>query len=384
MSSLIELSNKYYNDSLKLVQDNKISTAIKNLEKALKYYCRDVDTLNLMGLCKYKLCDFAGACFYWHKSLEYRPDNNRAQHYLDILEGEEFKEILEIYNEGISNYNKGNYEESIKILREINRKNEEWIEPYIILALSYYNIKDYSSAKVYLEEGISKDVGNNKYLSYLLKFKNSKKNTEIFNKRSIMVYATMGLAIIAMTLIASKNYKSYNATINELDSYKNRTTVLEEQLEESKSAYDKLLLDISNISSEKKENVESTEIIENEEEIFNVAIDKFEEEKYSEAIEKLTYLCNKGKEEIYVAEGTYYLAVSLEKTGDYEGAYKWYKNYIDKFKDKNYYDDSLYNCGLMLYNEGKIDESKEILAKLINDAPDSIFVNSRVSEILKN
>ena len=93
MSSLIELSNKYYNDSLKLVQDNKISTAIKNLEKALKYYCRDVDTLNLMGLCKYKLCDFAGACFYWHKSLEYRPDNNRAQHYLDILEGEGFKEI---------------------------------------------------------------------------------------------------------------------------------------------------------------------------------------------------------------------------------------------------------------------------------------------------
>lgn len=384
MSSLIELSNKYYNDSLKLVQDNKVSTAIKNLEKALKYYCRDIDTLNLMGLCKYKLCDFTGACFYWHKSLEYRPDNNRAQYYLDILEGEEFKEILEIYNEGISNYNKGNYKESIKIIKDINRKNEEWVEPYIILGLSYYNIKDYSCAKRYLEEGINKDIGNNKYLSYLLKFKNSKKNTDIFNKKSIMVYATMGLAIIAMTLIAGGNYKKYNSTINELNSYKNRTTVLEEQLQESKSAYDKLVLDISNINSDKKENDESTETIDNESEIFNIAIDKFKEEKYSEAIEELTSLCNKGKEEIYVAEGTYYLAVSLEKTGDYEGAYKWYKNYIDKFQNKNYYDDSLYNCGLMLYNEGKIDESKEMLSKLINEVPDSIFVNSRVSEILNN
>ena len=121
MSSLIEISNKYYNDSLKLVKDNKVSAAINNLEKALKYYCRDIDTLNLMGLCKYKLCDFQGANFYWRKSLEYRPYNNRAQYYLDILEGEEFKEILEIYNEGIVNFNSGKYKESIQVMKDINK-----------------------------------------------------------------------------------------------------------------------------------------------------------------------------------------------------------------------------------------------------------------------
>ena len=194
----------------------------------------------------------------------------------------------------------------------------------------------------------------------------------------------MGIAIIAMTIIAGGSYRKYNSTLNELDSYKNRTTVLESQLKESKSAYDKLVVDINSISSEKKENVESTESIANESEVFNKAIEKFKEENYSEAIKELTPLCNKGKDEIYVAEGTYYLAVSLEKTGDYEGAYKWYKRYIDKFKEKNYYDDSLYNCGLMMYIQGKVDESKEMLNKLVNEVPDSIFVNSRVSEILNN
>lgn len=384
MSSLIEISNKYYNDSLNLVKDNKISTAIKNLEKALKYYCKDVDTLNLMGLCKYKLCDFAGACFYWHKSLEYRPDNNRAQYYLDIIEGEEFTKLLETYNEGISRYNKGDYEESIKIIKDINKKNEEWIEPYIILGLSYYNLEDYSCAKRYLEAGINKDIGNNKYLPYLLEFKSKEKNTVIFNKKSSILYVTMGAVIIAMSLIITGNYKKYGSAINELNSYKNKTTLLEQQLEESKSQYDKLILDINNINDNKKENTESIEVIDNEAEIFNIAIDKFKEEKYSEVIEKLTYLCSKGKDEIYVAEGTYYLAVSLEKTGDLEGAYNWYKNYIDKFPNKNYYDDALYNCGLMLYNEGKIDESKKMMSKLINEVPNSIFVNSRVSEILSN
>ncbi|WP_294342146.1 tetratricopeptide repeat protein [uncultured Clostridium sp.] len=384
MSSLIEISNKYYNDSLKLVKDNKVSAAINNLEKALKYYCRDIDTLNLMGLCKYKLCDFQGANFYWRKSLEYRPYNNRAQYYLDILEGEEFKEILEIYNEGIVNFNSGKYKESIQVMKDINKINKEWIEPYIMLGLAYYNIKDYSCAKRYLEEGINKDIGNNKYLSWLLKIKNNKKSTSISNRRNIMAYATMGIAIIAMTIIAGGSYRKYNSTLNELDSYKNRTTVLESQLKESKSAYDKLVVDINSISSEKKENVESTESIANESEVFNKAIEKFKEENYSEAIKELTPLCNKGKDEIYVAEGTYYLAVSLEKTGDYEGAYKWYKRYIDKFKEKNYYDDSLYNCGLMMYIQGKVDESKEMLNKLVNEVPDSIFVNSRVSEILNN
>lgn len=382
MSSLIEISKKYYNDSLELVKDNKISVAVKKLEKALKYYCRNVDILNLMGLCKYKLCDFAEASFYWHKSLEYRSDNNRASYYLSILEGKEFEEILEIYNKGIAKYNEGNYKEAIKIIKVINKKDEEWIEPYIIIGLSYYNLKKYSDAKRYLEKGIKKDIGNNKYLSYILKCDDNKKCEPILKKKGKIIYATMGLAVMVVALVAGGVYKKYNNTINELNSYKDRTVLLEKQLEDSKAEYDKLIIDINSIN-DKKENDKATEIsINNEAEIFNESIDKFKDKKYDEVIKKLTYLCEKGKDELYVAEGTYYLALSLEKSGDYQGAYKWYKNYIDKFPGKNYYDDSLYNCGLMLYNEGKINESKEVLTKLVGEVPNSIFVNDKVSEIL--
>lgn len=155
MDNLINLSNIYYNKALKYVRERKISKAIPLMEKSLKYYSKDIQTLNLMGLCQYVLCHFDKANFYWSKSLECNIENNRAKHYLDYLNSDECQKIIDKYNLAISSIQRDEYEKAINILCEINTSNKELIEPYVIIGLCYYELGKYKLAKDYIAKAVS-------------------------------------------------------------------------------------------------------------------------------------------------------------------------------------------------------------------------------------
>lgn len=63
---------------------------------------------------------------------------------------------------------------------------------------------------------------------------------------------------------------------------------------------------------------------------------------------------------------------------------KYYEDYIQKYKGRNYYDDSLYSYGLLLYRQGNVSEAKEVLHKLKTEIPNSIFNNSKIEFVLNN
>ncbi|OBR94142.1 MULTISPECIES: tetratricopeptide repeat protein [Clostridium] len=397
MNNLIEISNIYYNNALDYVKNNKISKAVKLLEKCLKYYAKDVQTLNLMGICQYMLCNFDKSYFYWRKSLTYDMQNNRAGHYLNSLNSDEFKILIEKYNLAIDNINNLKYEDAINALKEINQLNKELIEPYVMIGLCYYGLVEYDSAKHYVQLALSMDRENVKCLMYLneINSKNiisSDKNNKFKSNNIIAACCIIVFLLIAIVLYYEHN--KYIQMSSKLIEYKNKLNDSNLALEKSKSQYSKAENELKNENQKNglfnvettldNKNVKNKKFSGSQSEIFKNGISNFKNQEYSQAIDNFKYIVSNGIEEDLVAESTYYLAVCYEKKGNYKIAEKYYSNYISKFVGKNYYDDSLYNYGLMLYKQGYKDNAKNVLKKLQQEFPNSIFINSKVRYILDN
>ncbi|TCT16000.1 tetratricopeptide repeat protein [Natranaerovirga pectinivora] len=394
MNNLIEISNIYYTKALELIKHNKISQAVDLIHICLKYCAKDVQALNLMGICQYMLCDFDKAYFYWSKSVAFDNENNRANYYLDTLNSDSFKKVIKKYNSAIDNINNFKYKDAISILKEIKKENEELIEPYVILGLCYYELNEYSKAKEHIQYALTMDKDNYKYLLYLneINCKDVLQNKTHIFKNKIIVSFLFFLLMIISTLYYQRN--------NNFIDISNRTTEYQKKIQEysraldiSKTNYNKLISELE-YEKEKNDLINADNILHNEDlennkifsdneyEVFNNAIFYFRAKDYSEAIDRFQYIISKGVEENIVAESTYFMAVSYEKSNNYKLAQEYYTIYINNYNTRNYYDDSLYNYGLMLYKQGNVDKSKKILNKLKLDVPDSIFVNSKVKYVL--
>ena len=342
MNDLIEITNIYYNNALDLVKNNKVSLAVELLEKCLNYYAKDTQVLNLMGICQYVLCDFDKAYFYWCQSLMCGQETNRANYYLDILNSNDFQELIKNYNLAISNVNNLNYKEAIDILSKIIESNKELIEPYVIIGLCYYKINENKLAQTYIEYAINKDKGNSKYLIYLDEIKG------ITNRKSngINYHIMLNFILILLLIIPSRLYyktnNKYIQTLNDNANYQKKIQHITFDLNTSKTQCINLKNELKDIRF-KNSNCDNENFGNNEYEVFKSAITYFKNKEYVQAIERFEYIINKGIEEELVSESIYYVAVCFEKSNNYNLARKYYDIYMNKYCKKNYYDEVLYN-----------------------------------------
>lgn len=325
MNNLIQISNIYYNNALDLVKNNEISKAVELIEKCLKYYAKDVQALNLMGLCQYILCDFDKAYFYWSKSLVCDDKNNRAKYYLDVLNSDNFKMVIQKYNSAIDSINNFRYKDAINTLEEISQSNKELIEPYVIIGLCYYELREYNLAKKYIQHALTIDKDNSKYLIYLNEI-NSKNISD--SKNGMFKYKIVAsILVFLLTITSTLYYQSHNKYIK----ISNQTTKYQENMQKYSMALDTIKTDYNKLKNEledekQKNNMLNTKIkLENKEinnnkifsgsesEIFENAIVDFKNQKYDESIDRFQYIISKGVEEILVAESTYYIAACYEK-----------------------------------------------------------------------
>lgn len=375
MKDLIEISKSYYNSALELVEENKISKAIEILEKSLKCYCKNTEVLNLIGLCEYVSCNFDKAYFYWDKSLELCKKNNKADNYLKMLNSREFDVLLSKYNLAIDNLDNSNYKQTIKILKEIIKSNKDLIEPYIIIGLCYYELKEYNLAKDYLEEAKLKDKEDERILNYLEKVNSESKKKSVFKKiiSNKAIYVAVFLVIMGFSFYYQNN--RYIEVSNKYKEYESKINEVSNALDKSNAKNDMLKTELE--SKNEKE-----DIYNNDNELFKSAVINYNDKEYDKAIEKFQSIINKATEQNIVSEAIYYIAVCYERSGNYGSAEENYIRYIKKYKEKNYYDDALYNCALMLYKNGEVYKAKRFAYELKQEAPNSIFVNSKIKEIL--
>lgn len=384
--------NRYYKDGLNLVKNNNISKALKLMEKSLEDISDDTQVLNLMGLCEYVLCNFERAILNWNKSLMFNNEDNRARYYLDSLKDAEHKNFIEYYGLAVDYIDSLRYREAMEILFEVNKTNRELIEPYALIAKSYYELKEYELAKEYLEQALIKDRENSRYLQDLNQV-NNKLTSNIKNKNInySLLFSLIAFIVLVWSLSFHKKYRNdIQALSAEIDKNKSEYTKLQEEFKKEKEKVEK--------NEVAEENTELEEVGEKEEEkaqeersfkgsqldILKDAMKQLGDRRYDEAIARFQYLIDKSSNEDIKAESLYFMALSFQNIEEHEKAGEHYRSYIDKYRDKSYYDDSLYNYGLMLYEKGDLESAKKILNRLKKDEPQSEFMNSKVRSILEN
>ncbi len=385
--------NRYYKDGLNLVKNNNISKALKLMEKSLEDISDDTQVLNLMGLCEYVLCNFERAILNWNKSLMFSNDDNRARYYLDALKDEEHKNFIEYYGLAVDYIDSLRYREAMEILFEVNKTNRELIEPYALIARSYYGLKEYELAKEYLEQALIKDRENSRYLQDLNQV-NNKLTSNIKNKNITysLLFSLIAFIVLVWSLSFHKKYRNdIQALSAEIDKNKSEYTKLQEEFkkEKEKSKKDEVAEENTEIEKEAGEKEETKPEEEmsfkgSQLDILKDAMSQLGDGKYKEAIARFQYLIDKSSNEDIKAESLYFMALSFQNIKEHEKAGEHYRSYIDKYRDKSYYDDSLYNYGLMLYEKGDLESAKKILNRLKKDEPQSEFMNSKVRSILEN
>lgn len=359
-----------FNNALLLIRKNELSKAVDELSKSIKLYSEDIETLNLLGLCQYWQCNFDKAYFYWNKSLEISLTDNEAQRYLKTLKSAEFEKMVLIYNNGIELINQGEYSGAISSFEQIINNDSDLIEPYILTGLSYIGLNKFGKAREFFGVALKKDKNNINSLRYLNSIQTGS-NANL--KKTLLPMSVLFIFIICLYFV---NANKYNELIKENDNYKNIVLM-----------YDKTINELNEkISGNESaaENEGQDGIIENEGEVFNRALQYFKNKDYILSSKEFEKVVSSGIEEYRVAEALYFSAVSYQNSGNYGKAEENYREYINKYRSKNYYDDALYNCGIMMYKLGKKEDAKELLTKLKDELPDSIFVNSKVTYILNN
>lgn len=399
MNKVLENSQAYYNKALCYMHENQISKAQEMLLKSISLYSQDTETLNLLGLTYYLLGDFNHAKYYWNISKSIANERNRALDYLNTLDSDSFKLFIDEYNQAIDLIEQSNYIEAINKLNSVINSEEDLIEPYAIIGLCYLALDEYIPAKSNIEKALSMDKDNTRYLQYLAgineRIISAKPKTSLNYKIFI---SAMALFIIIFAALYFSGQNKYSQVLNVFTDYEQKYNDLNIALNNKETELSNKEIELINKDKEiktleskltTKQNIPQKEqqdkyIAENEHELFKKAYDNLLNDKHEEAIEQFGFIVKKGVEESIVAESLYFLSLSYERNEDYSNANKYYEEYINRYPDRNYYDDSLYNYGLLLYKQGNISSSKKILNKLKNEIPNSIFNNSKAAYILNN
>lgn len=161
-----KLIYKYKIISLDYIKNRNITLAIKTLVEGLEINNKDVDLLNILGLCFYKKCMFNEAKIVFERSLSITA-RNKAKRYLDYINSDNFKLLLVDYSEGIKALKNRELNKAKILFENIIKRENELIEPYCILTEICIYENKYEEAKAWLEILMEKDIGNENILTYI-------------------------------------------------------------------------------------------------------------------------------------------------------------------------------------------------------------------------
>lgn len=172
IQELIDLSNYYYNLGLDLANEGKITKAIVELEKSTSIYKDNMDAINLLGLCYFRIGRFTEGLNEWIYSTNKFEFDNVAFDYLDKLDKDE--EFVKLINQCVESYNRcldlvdaNNIKVAILQLQKIAEKIPEMIEPQLLLVMLRIKENDYINALRDVKKVLVIDDDNERALKYL-------------------------------------------------------------------------------------------------------------------------------------------------------------------------------------------------------------------------
>lgn len=385
-------SYKRYNSALDLANKNYITSAVRIVESALELNPKDIEILNLKGLLKLLKCDFSKAFESFYTGLCYG-NNDLSRKYVDILSKEDFKTFLSRYNHSIRFINEDLNHESIQILDNMIEEDPDLIEPYVILALLYDKLGNVKKREAYLDRLKDIDVDNEIFEREISQdkedkqLKESSKNTKRPKKKNIVLYAIIGCLVVGLAVYYTQN-KIQNLN-SQLTNKEEKLDQVGKELNEKSQTLTKANKQLEKTSKELKQTSKELDKASNDDNtsdeitLYNQGMDLKKSGDYDAALKKFELVRTTGKTKQYISEAIHELAITNEKSGNKEEAIRYYEKYLNIYTpQEKYYDDTLYQLGLLYYNMGDIDSAKQTFYGLRSEVPDSVYNNSKVNEIL--
>lgn len=383
-------SYKRYNNALDLAHRNYITTALESVEKALEINPKDVDILNLKGLLKLLKCDFSKAFESFYTAMCYG-NNELSRKYVDVLSSDEFNIFLRRYNHSIRFINEELNQESIHILDNMIEEDPELIEPYVILALLYDKLNNTKKRDIYLDSlrVIDKD---NPLVDIKVEDEETKeeeKQTKSHNNKIKLIPIILigGLVLGIGGYLVSNKISDLNNELAQKNQILDEKAKELDEKEQALEEKDQVLTEANQELEQKNQELEDAkekEIMSSDEiTIYNYAMDLKKSGDYEGAIKYLKQIVKTGKTKQYISEAIYQVALLSEKIENYDDAYKYYQKYINTYTvEEKYYDDAFYQLGMLYYKNGNLQKAKEVFYGLRSEAPNSMYNNSKVKEIL--
>ncbi|AHM55438.1 tetratricopeptide repeat protein [Peptoclostridium acidaminophilum DSM 3953] len=395
MNKNIKIERLCQSKALNHMRNSNITGAVEELKACLVMNPQNVETLNMLGFCYYILCNFDSARELWLESIGIEDKDNQAHSYMEMIELEEFLAIRESFESAKKYFEQSDYKNAAFKAMGLIDKKPELVMPYIIAGISLIKLGDNETGSGYIQTAISKDSENEELKKYSQMYMKSAIKTghdfKLLSKKNAAIAISIcmvTLAIAAMLGQAHPQSVSQNgeaASVSKLAKIKQEHFKNEENAQETSQQKQSSSVDNDNTPQNADAEASSSKLdgkIEDEQGIYIASAEKFKAENYSEAAAGFEKIALGGEQERFVSESIFFAAQSYERLKEFDKAIKYYGMYVEFFKEGHYSDDSLYSLGLIYYAQGDQDKSQSTLKRLKREYPDSMFINSKVEDII--
>lgn len=385
-------NKKIYEKALSLYNRGYIDEAINLCEKGISRDLNNSNIINLKGLLLYLKGNLKEATALWKINKDYNNDEISKTYLKDIEK--DFKRE-ELYKESEELINSLLIDEAIDNLLECSKSDFNLLNVNNALANCYLRKGKYDDSLIALEKVFNTDKNNIKAKEIEKEINNI---LNIKNKDNLLL-KIMILGLITVVLIMSvrvtillnerKNNVENKITIDENKELDNEIAANsnsnDEEKEKNNSESEKQEdINKDNENSNKEDGIKEEalelsgeKILENYEE----GADLFDKGKYKESKKILEYTLKPSEGNHLNDDILFLLASASEKAGDIDDSIKYFEEFILKYNNGNYIEESYYKIAL-LYKEKDIEKSKNYAKTLMSRFPNSIYNNKNIKEIL--
>ncbi|MEY8001657.1 tetratricopeptide repeat protein [Clostridium sp. Mt-5] len=399
-------SQKKYNKALNKYNDGYIKKSMELCDESISINIKNRAAINLKGLLLYLKGDLQGARELWNMNHEVNNDEVAKKY----LEGSKKDDVrFNLYKEALTLIKELKINEALVLLERCAESDFNYIEVNNYSALCYIKKGNYNKALEKINNVFEVDLDNakaKKNMKFLKDVNIIKKGSNV--KKTISISLAVIFAIVLIIgvykgIINPKNdfvnknkvvkvikYKNNVKNDHDVD---NKDVFNEKDMENyiQNKDYDSMYLQVNKWKN-KKLNSYDGEVLSRASQVlrgegclyfYNLGSRYLNSGDYSNAISYFNKAYEFGSKSDLYPHIIYFLANSIDLSGDLKSATKYYSQYDENFSDGNYEETVLYRLAI-IYKGMDISTSKNYAKKLVNKYPVSIYNNSIINSIINS
>lgn len=409
-------SRKIYNRVLDYREKGEINKALELCESILAENLREAEILNFKGLMLYEKGMLKDAVTVWKINVDLNNDSMASSYVKDAVYDQD---RMRIYKEAEQLLKKSDINNAIPLFLECAKSDFNSIKVNTGLAWCYQKKGDYYRAKEYVDKALKIDKNAvtaneiRRQLDEMDLYYGEKKSSKSKILISIALVAAIIAAVGGYTVMNKNNENNSISTSNteilneesknNSDSEMNEEDNSEEVKEKLEDKFNKESL-VSAINSsdynsiyENIRNVKSDEMNEEEKSLYDNAVSilktngvanfyedglqYFNQQDYSKAedqFNKAYEYCEGNNLEPHII---FYRGSTASEQGNRDLTLQMYERYNDLYPSGPYTEGVLYELALLNFSHD-LEKAKAYADKLVNNYPQSIYINDRIMNII--